>query len=109
MKLYIVVRNDLAPGLQAAQAVHAKELFTHEHSELNAEWYEKSNNIVLLQVPSKEELVALAYRMTTQSIQTSLFREPDLGNEPTAIAVGPDGARLLSTLPLALRDIRQAA
>lgn len=36
MKLF-TIRNDLDPGLQAAQAVHAKELFSHEHSEVNRE------------------------------------------------------------------------
>lgn len=111
MKLYIVVRNDLAPGLQAAQAVHAKELFSHEHPELNAEWYEKSNNVVVLQVPNKEELVALAYRITRShpGDVLSLFREPDLRDEPTALAVAPAAGPLLGSLPLALRDRRDAA
>lgn len=108
MKLFVVIRNDLAPGLQAAQAVHAKELFSHEHPEVNSEWYEKSNNIVLLQVPNKESLVELAYRMMQEKIALSLFREPDLQDEPTALALSPQAARHLSSLPLALRKPRQS-
>ncbi len=104
MKLYIVVRNDLAPGLQIPQAVHAKELFSHDHPETNTEWYEKSNNIVVLQAEGKEHLAKIAYDLNNNGVRVSLFREPDINDELTAIAVAPSGAKHLSCLPLALKQ-----
>jgi peptidyl-tRNA hydrolase len=104
-KLYVIVRNDLEPpGLQGAQMVHAAKLFGVEHPREDVDWYENSNNVVLLQVPSKEELVELAYKATCAGLPVSIFREPDVNDEPTAIALLGRGAkRLVSSLPLALR------
>jgi len=103
MKLYIVVRSDISPGLQAAQSCHALRLFVEENPEIDKDWYENSNNLVVLQAPSKEELARIAYELTVQDVALSMFKEPDLGDELTAIAVAPEGGRYLSTLPLALR------
>lgn len=100
-KLYVIVRSDLAPGLQLAQACHALRLFAADHPEVDKAWYEGSSNLVVLQAPSEEELLALAAR--AGEVPTSVFREPDLGDEVTAIALGPTGAGLVSQLPLALR------
>ena len=103
-KLYVIIRNDLDPGLQAAQACHAMRLFADEHRTEENQWYRFSNNIVLLQVPNKEELVALAYKAVNDSIPCSMFKEPDVNDEPTAIALLGRGAKkMTSHLPLALR------
>jgi len=106
MKLFIVVRNDLKPGLQAAQAVHAKELFSREHPELNDKWYERSNNVVVLQVPDCAALIDLKGRLCRQKVTLSVFEEPDLGNAPTALACSDGAEHLLSSLALALRDAK---
>lgn len=105
-KLFVVVRSDLPAGLQIPQAGHAMRLFAAEHPVEEARWYRESNNLVVLSVPSKEELVRLAYELTTRGISVSLFREPDCGDEPTALAAAPGARRWLSTLPLALRERR---
>ncbi len=103
-KLYVIVRNDLNPGLQAAQACHALRLFVDEHKLEENKWFRYSNNIVLLQVQTKEELIALAYKAVTDDIPCSTFKEPDVDDEPTAIALlGRQAKKLVSTLPLALR------
>lgn len=103
-KMYVIVRNDLEPGLQAAQACHALRLFVEEHKLEENQWFRYSNNIVVLQVPSKEELVALAYKATCDDTPCSIFREPDVNDEPTAIALmGRQAKKLVSSLPLALR------
>ena len=104
MKLYVVVRSDLAPGLQIAQSGHALVAFQHEHASTYEEWHRSSNNLVCLSVKGKGELAKLAYDLTCRGVEVSLFREPDLGDEPTAIAVAPSGGKMLSTLPLALRQ-----
>jgi len=101
-KLYIIARADLAPGLQAAQACHALRLFAEEHPEEEQKWYEESNNIVLLQVPNEKELLALKEKANGYPV--SLFREPDVNDEATAIALGPEARPLTSNLPLLLKD-----
>lgn len=100
-KLYIVVRADLPPGMQIAQACHALRQFTSVHSEIDRAWYEGSNNLVVLQVPGEDELFDLLAR--AGEIPITSFREPDLDDDVTAIAIGPQGSGLVSQLPLALR------
>jgi len=103
-KMYVIIRNDLEPGLQAAQACHAARLFVDEHKLEENEWFRYSNNIVLLSVPNKEELIEMAYKAVNDDIPVSMFKEPDVNDEPTAIAMlGRKAKKLVSTLPLALR------
>jgi hypothetical protein len=66
-------------------------------------WYLKSNNLVLLQVPNEECLKHLASRAEDAGVDHSVFREPDFDDTVTAVAIEPAGARLVSSLPLALR------
>lgn len=100
-KLYIIVRSDLSPGLQAAQACHGLRLFVEEHEETDQKWYTESNNLVLLQVPNETELLALRDR--ANGIPSSLFREPDVNDEATALTLGPEAKGLVSNLPLLLK------
>lgn len=98
-RIYVIVRSDISPGLQIAQSCHAIESFHRKHPDLAATW----ENIVCLQVPSKEELARLAFQATTSKLALSLFREPDLNDEPTAIALEEGAKKLVSMLPLALK------
>lgn len=103
-KLYVIVRSDLPAGLEAAQCCHAMRLFAAEHPETERAWYEGSNNLVLLSVPSEGKLKALAANLEAHGLKVSSFTEPDLDGQTTAITVEPGAGKLLSTLPLALRD-----
>ena len=60
-----------------------------EHPDIDREWYEKSNNIVVLNAPNKEELAKIAYGLSKQGFAVCVFKEPDLNDELTAIAVEP--------------------
>jgi len=102
-KLYIVVRNDLEHGLQAAQACHALREFGEEHPEIDKKWYEDSKNIVILQAPSETDLHKLVATAQREEIPHAGFREPDLNDVLTAVALAPTAGRLLSNLPLAMR------
>lgn len=102
-KLYVIVRSDLPAGAQLAQACHGLRAFVAEHPAVDRAWYETSNNLVALQVPDEHALIALADRAAEDGIPHALFLEPDFDNEATAIALGPTGRRLVSSLPLALR------
>lgn len=88
--LYILVRADLPPGLQMAQAVHAAVTETLRNTVLAR----TIGNTIVLSVPDEETLLARA--------AGSLFREPDLNGEATASAAFTDG-REYSDLPLAGR------
>jgi hypothetical protein len=101
-KIYIVVRADLPCGAQVAQACHAAFQFTLEHLELTLRWERESNNLVVLSVPNEEDLERLTTREGPPARMTYV-REPDLNNALTALAFGPEAAKYLSSLPLALR------
>jgi peptidyl-tRNA hydrolase len=102
-KLYLVVRSNLPPGSQAVQACHALRQFIEEHPQIDRYWFDASNTIVLLEVPNKLELIRLHKKAREARIPHSVFREPDLRDDLTAIALAPSGRSLCSGLPLALR------
>lgn len=98
MKLYVVVRAALSAGLKCAQAIHAFRQFVGEYPVLEQYWHAEHNNIVVLQ---HEDPETLAGGLRSMGLRLSEFREPDLGDELTAICVEPAGGRYLSSLPLA--------
>ena len=102
MKLYLITRQDLPPGVQAAQLVHAMRQFSEDHPEVDRDWFENSNTIVLLAASNEGSLGVVADRARCRGIPVACFREPDRDNELTAIALGPEGKSLTRKLPLAL-------
>lgn len=110
-RLYVVVRADLPPGLQAAQALHAEREFAAEHPEIEARWHRESNTVVILAVPDEDELFDLLLSLEKSGVVVSEFREPDLdllhNLSLTAICVEPAAGPLLRHLPLAF-SIRAA-
>ena len=91
-KLYAVGRTDLPPGLRAAQLTHAAITWTIKHGT-------PPENLVLLEA----DCLASLENLLRQLPEAVPFREPDLANELTAIALASDG-KALSCLPLAMRD-----
>lgn len=103
--MYVVVRQDLQQSYQAVQAAHAGIQFQHEHPEIAKEWHDKSKYLVHLSARDINHLEDLIYKANRNSIKHSIFREPDIDNEITAVAFEPSDAskKLLSNLPLNLR------
>ena len=103
--MYVVVRKDLQPSYQAVQAAHAGIQFQHEHPFIAHEWHEKSKYLVHLSARDTNHLETLIQKAQLKNINVSIFREPDIDNEITAVAFEPSDAskKLLSNLPLALR------
>lgn len=99
-KLFIVIRRDLDPGLQAAQACHALQAMNDQHPGVTRAW---EGNIVLLSVSGMKELSELQCRLQRSKIPVATFSEPDIGGEPTSMAVHGMAWKQLSCLPLALR------
>lgn len=89
-KLYAITRADLSTGMRTAQVGHALIAWVLAHGA-------PPENLVVLQVPGLVELAELGERLVGKVV---CFREPDLDDELTAIAAGPDLWRALSSLPL---------
>lgn len=108
MKMYILVRQDISPGYQIAQSVHAKDQFTHEFPKEENKWYQESNTIVVLGVPNEDALKAYAYLADSQGLKHSMFYEPDI-DEHTALAIEPGeaAAKLCANLRIACRGYRE--
>ena len=95
-KTYIVVRSDIPPGLQMAQACHAAIAFTVAHGVL-------TDNLVVLHVETVGDLVSIQQRADIDGIRSVAFHEPDLRDEVTAIALADEARVFLSSLPLAMK------
>jgi peptidyl-tRNA hydrolase PTH2 len=108
-RLYVVVRADLEPGAQLAQACHAVSTFAVDYPVAHEEWQRGEQNLVVLQVPDELALRNLIGRAADAQIARYCgFHEPDFGNALTSAAFDDSVARLVSQLPLALRAPRAA-
>ena len=105
-KLYIITRSDISAGYQAVQSGHAAIQFQFDHPEIAREWYLNSNYLALLSVANESELQQLAEEAASYDIRVSVFREPDVDNQITAIALAPHpkSKKLCSNLRLALKE-----
>lgn len=101
-RLYIIVRSDLPPGLQAAQACHALREFGQEHPEVDADWFANSKTLVLLAAQDKAHLETLLDMASSLGIDRAKNFEPDLGGELTAVALGEQAKKMVRQLPLLL-------
>lgn len=106
-KLYIITRRDLPAGLQSAQVAHAAFQFAYEHRPLAHAWLQESNFLIILSTQDENELTELGHSAEKMNLPVSWFREPDIDNQLTAIAIAPspDTVELTATLPLALSEV----
>lgn len=102
-KLYLIVRQDLLPCQQAVQAAHAMRQWSEDHPAEDRAWFQDSNTLALLGVPTGLELGVILEQALLRGFPVAAFREPDLGNELTALALGPQGKCLTKRLQLALQ------
>lgn len=107
-RLYVITRQDLLPGAQLAQSCHAVSAFATAFPEEHRLWHEQGQNLIVLAVPDEHALCRLADRIEAGGILGARFYEPDFDDALTAFAVSDEAARLLSSLPLALREPKPA-
>jgi len=89
------------------QSAHALIDFQHKYPDVSKSWNEDSNYLVMLSVKSKDKLIQLTEKLTSENITYLEFFEPDIGNELTAIAIEPSkrARKICSSLPLLLRKL----
>lgn len=102
-KLFVITHRDLSPGQQAVQAIE----FQHEHSKIAKEWNINSKYLIFLSVENEIELQKLLRKIQFKELKYSMFFEPDIGNQLTAIALEPvqTSEKLVSNLPLMLKEL----
>jgi hypothetical protein len=76
-----------------------------EYRDITEDWMSISDYIVILNIENEDKLLGLIEQAMQQDIPTSIFREPDIDNQITAIALSPGSPskKLCSSLPLALK------
>ena len=101
-KLRVVTRRDLDIAHQAVQAAHAAIDFQHQHPVEASDWHKVSNYLVFLTVEDENGLDKLITKASLLGIKYTVFREPDMGNQITAVAFEPGEAsrKLTSSCPL---------
>lgn len=109
-KLRVITRRDLPVGTQATQAAHAAIDFQHEHIAESLEWHKSSNYLAILTVKDEQELIDLMVKVSLRGIKYTIFREPDLENQITAVALEATNAsrKVTSSLPLLGKEISYA-
>lgn len=105
-KLIVITRRDLSPGYQAVQSAHAAVDFQHQHPQLAKDWNTNSNYLIILSAKNEEQLKKYIWKFQKSELCHTVFREPDIGNEITAICVQPSEKtrKLTCHLPLALSE-----
>lgn len=89
--LYAVARADLDVGLRTAQVGHALIHWVLKHGR-------PPESLVVLAARDLDELHRIHDRLS--ACRAYAFHEPDRDDEMTALAVGPEARKLLSSLPL---------
>lgn len=89
-----------------SQSLHAFREFAEQYPEIEREWYKKSNYIAVLSVKDESELKNLCEKLDSKEIKFSKFKEPDLDNELTAVAIEPSKSarKACSSIGLALKE-----
>lgn len=106
-KLYVIVRGDIPPGRQVAQACHGMRQFYEEHPVIDREWFAKSNYIVVLNARDEIHIFEMMEEVVRKDVNFSIFREPDMNDEITVIVLEPSArsAKICRKLPLAFSAV----
>jgi hypothetical protein len=82
--------------------------FSYDYPQDFREWVEKSNYIVVLSTENEDSLKDIINKLKDNGLDYSVFIEPDLDNQTTALAISPKhsewASRWLSSLPLAMKE-----
>ena len=106
-KLRVITRRDLPIPYQAVQAAHACIDFQHDYPVESTQWHKSSNYLAILTVKDEQALIDLIVKASLRGIKYTVFREPDIDNQITAVALEacPDSKRLTSSCPLLGKEL----
>ena len=104
--MIVVTRRDLSPGYQLVQTAHAVADFSIRFPDITKNWNSISNYMACLSAKDEQDLRALADKLDSRGIPYHAFREPDIDDQVTAIAIAPgeQSRKLTSNYPLALKE-----
>ena len=83
MKMYVLVRNDLSNSQKAVQAGHAVAQYLL--TKPDTQW--DNGTLIYLGVRDETELNLWTARLTKSGVFNVGFREPDIGDQLTAVAL----------------------
>ena len=108
--MVVVTRRTLSTGYQVAQSVHAAFGFAVKYPKLVEVWDKISKYLVCVSAKDEDELKKLALKCEARGLRFFVFKEPDLDNQVTAIAIEPSEMtqKLISNYPLTLKAIHNA-
>jgi hypothetical protein len=78
-------------------ASHAIVQFIFEHPEISKNWF-KDPYLAQLSVENEDSLNLIIYKLQQSNIKYSIFREPDIDNQITAIAIEPSSKSAYGSL-----------
>jgi hypothetical protein len=89
------------------QSAHAAIDFQHEYPVEAKLWQTTSNYLAVLTVEDEEQLIKLITKAILLGIKHTVFREPDIGNQITAVAFEPSeqAKKLTSSCPLMGKEL----
>ena len=82
----ILTRSDLAAGYKVVQTAHALADFAVEHGNEFKQWQMGSNYLCCLEA-TEYRIEKILYKLKDLGIKYTVFREPDIGGQMTAVAV----------------------
>lgn len=98
---YVVLRDDLGAGQVGAQTAHVTAAFAGAHPGVLGGWHDGGGSVAVLAAPG-DALPRLRDAFSLAGVPTASFREPDLGDVVTAVAVACE-----RTHPLVRRNLRR--
>lgn len=100
-RLYILIREDLSNAQKAVQAGHAIAQWMIEHHHKH-EWH--NGTLIYLTVPDEQVLTEWFEVAQIKQLPCSCFREPDMNDQMTAIAILADekSKKMFAKLPMML-------
>lgn len=82
--------------------------FIFEQPEISSHWF-KDPYLAVLSVENEDSLKDLISKLQEKNLKFTIFREPDINNQITAIAIEPslETRRLTSCFPKMLREYQR--
>lgn len=97
-KMYVLVRKELDPMYRGVQGTHAVARYALEYPEKLKEW--NNEDLIFLGVRFPTGIERWADKLDEKGLLYSVFYEPDLRDEPTALACYCTG-EIFRSLPTA--------